>query len=814
MKGIIMAGGKGTRLKPLTCSVPKPMVPVINKPTMEYTIDLLKKYDIKDVAITLAHLPNSIIDYFKEGENWGLHLKYYIEDSPLGTGGSVKNCSDFIQETFLVVSGDALTDLDIQKAVAFHKHKGSKATLVLKEVEIPLEYGVVITDNQGRITRFMEKPSWGEVFSNCINTGMYILEPEVLNYFNPGDIFDFSKDLFPKLLEDDIPMYGYITTDYWNDIGSMESYIETHEDILSGKVKVQIHYDELRKNIWVGKNSFISGDCILHPPVIIGDHCQVNEGSIIGPYTVLGNNSIINAHAAVKKSILWNNCYIDKEAQIKGAVICSENKIKKSVKIFENVAIGEQCLVENNVVIKPDVKIWPSKKIEENTIVTQNLVWGTKITKSLFGYKDISGHINVEISPEFATRLGAAFASIFPQDSTLVISSDDNNSSSLIKNCIISGILSVGCSVVELKDAILPMTSNAIIEFSGCAGVHIRKDLIDEDIIHLDFLNEKGMNIHRRMEREVENLFIREDFKRCNARGIKTTITIEHYINHYIEMGRKRIKNLISMKKSSYKVLFSSRSKLIRNSLAQLFNALGIEAIECVHDDYDEIVDKMDRLSLNMAIVIPEDGEGLALIDQRGRIIENEKYNALVLLMILKEGKAKKIVIPHVMPSSMEKMVDKFNIEIIRSKSMPSNIMEDMKSNSQDHWLNQYMLTYNPIWAVGMIIDFIFEYDISLDMLVDEIPDFYYIKNKLPCQLKDKGRVIREMFDHYQSEELEMFEGIKISNEKGWTIVIPDSEKPQFNLFTEGVTQEYAQELSTFYQDKIKEIMTKNSSKQ
>lgn len=812
MKAIIMAGGKGTRLKPLTCNIPKPMVPVINKPTMEYTLELLKKYGIDEVAVTLSHLPNSIIDYFKEGSSLGLQLKYYVENSPLGTGGSVRNCVEFIQDTFIVLSGDALTDLDLKKAMEFHRKKKSKATLILKDVEIPLEYGVVITDSQGKITQFMEKPSWGEVFSNSINTGMYILEPEVMEYYRKGDVFDFSKDLFPKLLKDGVPIYGYVTESYWNDIGSHESYIDTHKDILTKKVEINFQYDQERDDVWIGKNTTIHNNCNIIAPVIIGDNCDINENCVIGPYAVIGDNSIIKPGTSIKRSILWKNCYVDRDTQIKGAVICDNNTIKKSVKIYENAVLGENCMVENHAVIKPDIKIWPFKKIEENTVITQNLVWGTKASKSLFGFKDVSGYINVEINPEFASKLAAAFASILPQDSTLVISSDDKNSSNLIKDSIQSGILSVGCGVIELKNSILPMTGYAIEEFSAAGGIHVRQDLSDEDIIHIDFLDNMGMNINRSKEREVENLFARDDFKRCNTVGIKETTTISNYMNHYISMGYKKIKNKEKIKRSDYKILFSTQSSLISNGLKQLFYQMGIESSQC-HDE-ENFLEKMKLQNCDLGVMVPQDGERLILIDKNGQRIENERFDAMIMLILLKKG-IQKIVVPHILPRVIEEMVLKNKAQVIRSKSAPNNIMSHMKSISEENEsISQYLLTYNPIWSIGVIVDFLFDTNLSFEHLIDELPKFYYVKNRLVCEFKDKGRVIREMVEQYQTEDLEMYEGIKISNEKGWTIIIPDSEKPQFNIFTEGFTEEYAQELSTFYHDKLEEIMLRNVSNQ
>jgi mannose-1-phosphate guanylyltransferase/phosphomannomutase len=257
-----MAGGEGSRLRPLTCGIPKPMVPILNKPVMEHIIGLLRKYDITDIAATLWYLPSEITDYFEDGRKLGVKLNYYIETSPLGTGGSVLNAEDFLDGTLIVISGDAMTDINLSKAVEFHRSRGSKATLVLKREPIPLEYGIVITDEYGRINKFLEKPSWGEVFSDTINTGIYILEPEVLSYYKKGENFDFSKDLFPKLLKDNIPMFGYITEEYWCDIGDLNSYKQTHFDILSGKVNIGSGYIRER-DIIVGRNTIISSVNLL-----------------------------------------------------------------------------------------------------------------------------------------------------------------------------------------------------------------------------------------------------------------------------------------------------------------------------------------------------------------------------------------------------------------------------------------------------------------------------------------------------------------------------------------------------------------------
>ena len=238
MRAVVMAGGEGTRLRPLTSNQPKPMVPIVGKPCMEHILELLREHGFTDVVVTVAFLPQAIRTYFGDGENLGLNIEYSVEESPLGTAGSVRLASDRLDETFLVISGDALCDIDLNKIVEFHKEKGAAVTIGLKSVENPLEFGIVVTDEDGQVERFLEKPSWGQVFSDTINTGIYVLEPEVLRHIPTDRPFDFSKELFPLLLEMGRPIYGYVCDGYWQDIGNLDQYRQANFDALDEKVRL------------------------------------------------------------------------------------------------------------------------------------------------------------------------------------------------------------------------------------------------------------------------------------------------------------------------------------------------------------------------------------------------------------------------------------------------------------------------------------------------------------------------------------------------------------------------------------------------
>ncbi len=234
-----MAGGEGTRLRPLTSNQPKPMVPIVGKPCMEHIVELLAEHGLNEVIVTVAFMPQAIRSYFGQGESLGVSIEYSVEESPAGTAGSVKLAEEKLDETFLVISGDALCDIDLTALIATHKEKGAAVTIGLKSVDNPLEFGIVVTDDDGRVERFLEKPSWGQVFSDTINTGIYVCEPEILRHVPSDRPFDFSKELFPLLLDMGRPLYGHVCDGYWQDIGNLDQYRQANFDALDERVRLQ-----------------------------------------------------------------------------------------------------------------------------------------------------------------------------------------------------------------------------------------------------------------------------------------------------------------------------------------------------------------------------------------------------------------------------------------------------------------------------------------------------------------------------------------------------------------------------------------------
>ena len=374
MKAVIMAGGKGTRLRPLTSNQPKPMIPIVNKPCMEHIVNLLKRHSLEEIVVTIGFMPEVIQDYFGDGSDLDVDITYSVEDEPMGTAGSVKLAEDHLTERFIVVSGDALTDTNLQKAVAFHEDSGSEATLVLQEVDDPSEFGIVVVDDEGRVERFLEKPDPEEVFSYTANTGIYVLEPAVLEAIPAGEEYDFADDLFPKLLEAGTPVYGYVTEKpYWKDIGNIGQYMDAQKAVLDDEVKgVRPPGEEVREGVYFGEGVEADG-AHLEGPVVLGDNVRVASGAQVGPHSVIANGVSIAADASVVGSTVAENSVVGDGADLDGALIGSSSKIGANARLLEGSAIGDDVEVGEGATVEAGVSIFPGKSVNGGDPVSEDI---------------------------------------------------------------------------------------------------------------------------------------------------------------------------------------------------------------------------------------------------------------------------------------------------------------------------------------------------------------------------------------------------------------------------------------------------------
>jgi len=343
MKAMILAAGVGSRLDPLTRNVPKPLVPILTRPVMEYLVELLKKHGFDEIMVNLHYLGSQIQEYFGDGSRWGVQIHWSQEDKLWGDAGSVKRVEDFFKDdTFIVIGGDDLTDMDLTKLVKTHRDKGALATIALSLVDDPSEYGIVLMNEDSRITRFLEKPKGEVIFSNTANTGVYVFQPEIFELIPRGMFYLFGKQVFPLLLEQRLPLYGHLTAAYWKDVGNLGIYKQTHKDVLEGRVNTILPFKEVRKYVWMGENVEIDETAEIEYPVAIGNNVRILAGARVLENTVIGNNCAVEEGASVRDSILWDGAVVMRGTHLERCVVGQDCHVKTDAAIFDGVIVSPQ----------------------------------------------------------------------------------------------------------------------------------------------------------------------------------------------------------------------------------------------------------------------------------------------------------------------------------------------------------------------------------------------------------------------------------------------------------------------------------------
>lgn len=815
-----MAGGEGSRLRPLTCALPKPMVPVLNRPCMEHIVYLLRRHNILDTAVTLQYLPEKIKSYFGDGNNYGVNMAYFTEDTPLGTAGSVKNAAGFLDETFVVISGDALTDCSLQEAFEFHREKKALATLVLTTVTCPLEYGVVITDGQGRIIRFLEKPGWGEVFSDTVNTGIYILEPEILEYIDDNKMVDFSKDLFPRLLAADAPLYAFVTKGYWCDIGNVEQYMQAQFDILEKKgTLLSLPGREVSADIRIGENVRVDPSAQLIPPAVIGDHCVIGPHTSIGPLAVLGEGVQIGKGSSLKRCILWDTSMVGEGVELRGAVLGKGARLLSNARAFEGSVIGDGSIVGEGSVIKPGVKIWPGKWVEKGTRLSKSLVWGNCGRPRLFGNRGITGDLFTEITPDFACCLGLALGSSVAEQGRFSLGTDGYPDTNIIKNAVLSGLMSTGLQVVDLGKITLPVHRFGIRAFDLLGGVHIYR--VGYNKINIRLINSRGADYSRGEQRKVEGLLSREEYRYAMKEEI-------HQVEYMPDVNRSYINYLLQfldrdlIRRKRFRIVVDYDPSQLDALLPGLFDALGCQVITFAaprthSQTFSELLKAAEQFGevvreqgAHFGAVLDSDGEGVVLVDDQGRIVNEDRFFALLSLITMQSNQNSILALPVTAPESVVEMARQQGGDVRRTKTAPWAMMqtfleEDVRASQQR--CPQFLLYSDALAVLTSLTEFLARRERPLSEVLAELPGFVTVRKDVEVDWDDKGKVLRHLAEESGNQKIETAEGIKVQHPQGWTLVLPDADEPVCRIYSEAFNQEVAESLTDMYVQKIQDIL-------
>jgi mannose-1-phosphate guanylyltransferase / phosphomannomutase len=820
MKAVVMAGGEGSRLRPLTLGRPKPMVPVVNRPMLEHILLLLKRHGITEVILTVQYMASYIQNQIGNGSDLGMNVTYSVEEHPLGTAGSVRQAAESLDDTFLVISGDALTDFDLNAIVDYHKQRKAMATLTLYRVSNPLEYGVVVTGEDGGIRQFQEKPSWSEVVSDTINTGIYVLEPSIFDFYERDQVFDFSKDLFPLLLKAEKPLYGYVAEGYWTDVGSIEEYVRASRDVLAGKVQIDWNAEQ-NNGTWREAGAEVDPGAQIHGPVYLGRDVKVVGGAVIHGPSVITDNTVIERRAHIDRSIIWRNTYVGQYSEVRGAIIGAECNVQPNAVVFENAVVSDHTVLGRGSIIQPNVKIWPNKEVESGAVVSTSIIWGSAGRRVLFGRYGVSGLINVDFTPEMLTRLGSAYASTLPLGANVTVNRDLSIPSRMLKRALASGLPSAGANVVDLSAVPIPVARFYTSTSDATGGVHVRVSSYDPSVIHIHFFTRNGMDLDKGTQRKVETAYFREDVRRAHLADIGNTSYAPDVEQRYTEAFLKAV-DAEAMRLHCYRLAVDYSLGSTSDILPPLLQSLGCDVIglnanqgltrqQRSAPDYETAIEQLARIvaavRFDLGVMFDVGGERLHLVDSEGNRVPQMQVLAALASLVFQQSEGAAVAVPVDAPSVFDTLASTYGGKIIRTRLDGESIMAaanqrgvrlagDGRGRTIFPALHP---AFDALFSLAKLLELLSVSNVRLPTVVAALPPWHMREADVPCPWDKKGAVMRLVSEQYRDRRVRTADGIKIQLEDEWVLILPDPDEPQFHLVAEGQSDDEAQALVEKY---------------
>jgi mannose-1-phosphate guanylyltransferase/phosphomannomutase len=765
LQAIIMAGGEGVRLRPLTLDKPKPLVPVLNEPVMGYSLKLLHRHGLLDVAATVAYLPQAIRDAFGKGEKYGVRLRYFEEAHPMGTAGSVRTAHGMVADTFVVLSGDGLTDCDLTEAIAFHKSKKALATLVLKSVPVPLSYGVVITDGEGRVQRFVEKPDWSGVFSDQVNTGIYILEKEVLDLIPEDKPYDFGKDLFPRMVREGMAVYGYPMDGYWCDIGDQGAYVAAQLALLRGEADLPV-------NGQPSGRAFLEGTCTLELGVkieglcYIGEGALIRQGAILSEGAVIGPGAVVEEGARIARTCLWENVRVGRCARLAGAVLCRDAVVYPGGRMMEGSALGVGAVLGSHARLDSGVKVWPQKEVASDVVAVENVVWGDLKRLHLSG----DGQATLD-SPARADQLAASAIAGLCIPTVALCYRGDGEALYLI---LAGAFAARGAEVMLLGAGYAPVLMAAQRLLNIPLGV-----MADGQQARL--LGALGLPLSRKQIQTIESSAQRQEYPPAFSQTAALT-PISGMEELYLARLLHATDAKALEKSGLHAAVFCDDPTLLQLAL-RLLRKAGIANVR------GQDASSMAVNTWETGFLLEEDGSQIRVVSKNG-MPDDLTQQLLTWQLAAREGSLPLFAFPDT-PRALG------DIGPVRWKWDEAALTNEERAAL----LRQHDLHHDGLLAMLAFISVLAGGGLSLQNLLDQLPKAHRVRIDVPCPPGEKGRILRLLSETARDKELG--EGVRIRHGSGSVWLTPFQDRAAFRVQTESFDAEFANELCSHYSGRI-----------
>ncbi|MFF9646701.1 sugar phosphate nucleotidyltransferase [Kitasatospora aureofaciens] len=818
MKAVVMAGGEGTRLRPMTSSMPKPLLPVANMPIMEHVLRLLKRHGLSETVVTVQFLASLVKNYFGDGEELGMHLTYAHEETPLGTAGSVKNAEDALKDdSFLVISGDALTDFDLTKLIDYHRSKNALVTVCLTRVPNPLEFGITITDEEGRVERFLEKPTWGQVFSDTVNTGIYVMEPEVFDYVAAGESVDWSSDVFPQLLKEGKRVYGYVAEGYWEDVGTHESYGKAQADVLEGKVDVELEGFEISPGVWVAEGAEVDPEAVLRGPLYIGDYAKVEAGVEIREHTVLGSNVVVKRGAFLHKAVVHDNVYVGPQSNLRGCVVGKNTDVMRAARIEDGAVIGDECLIGEESIIAANVRVYPFKTIEAGAVVNTSVIWESRGQEHLFDARGVSGILNVEITPELAVRLAGAYATTLKKGATVTIARDHSRGARALKRAMISALQTSAIDVRDLENVPMPVARQHTARGSA-GGIFLRTTPGVPDSLDILFFDERGADLSQAGQRKLDRVYARQEYRRAFP-GEIGDLTFPSSVFDSYAGNLLRTVDTTGVREAGLKVVVDTAHGSAGLVLPSILGRLGVEALT-VSTGLDEARPTEDaetrraglaRLgelvaSSRAAFGVRFDpvGERVAFVDELGRVIDDDRALLVLLDLVAAERRSGQVALPVTTTRIAEQVAAYHGTQVIWTTTTPDDLAKAASAEGTvfggdgrgGFVVPEFSGVLDGAAAFVRLVGLVARTQLTLSQIDARIPQAHIRRRDIATPWAAKGMVMRSVVEAAGSRRLDTTDGVRVVEADGrWTLVLPDPAEAVTHLWAEGPDDEATEAL-------------------
>jgi len=641
----------------------------------------------------------------------------------------------------------------------------------------------VLTADDGRITQFLEKPTWSQVFSDTVNTGIYILEPEVLALVPPGQKVDFSQDVFPELLRRKAPLYGYVACGYWSDVGNLEVYRHAQKDCLDGKVRIDLPPPS-SGNLYLEDGVHIHESAHIEGPAYIGTGVRIGAHAYVGPYSVVGPYTQIDAHASLKQSLLWSGVKVGSRTQLRGCVCAKDVVVEKAVEIYEGAVLGPKVRVGAMSTITPNTKVWPEKVILSGTKLRSSLVWGSQEQRPIFTKHGIAGDIRGNLTPEIVTQLGFSYAAFLGGKSRVLVTSDVSKVADLAKRALVVGLRGGGLDTHDGGDAAGRMTRSAVQEMALDGALHVGVEPRDPNLVYIECWDKRGRFLSKADQRKIEGIFVREDYPRCGAEDLGDFVQVAGLRKRYVQRLAKH---------------YPSGSLQFQVGLL----------VEPATDPFGELV--RDFLKKSGYQIVTNAVEGLPTIvvqdqewcfqDEKGRRLTTQDW-WLGFVHALKGRSRKAVAMPVHISETVAKTATEQGLDVCWTK-MEAPFWMEAAAELGNTLLEGNLEVFphiEPLASIGELLSLISSSQVPLSSWHGTT---HMKETEVQCPWDEKGRVMRKLIENSDPDHTLYLDGIKERRGAGWALVVPDGDEPVFRLYSEAESDSEANSLIQHYVDVI-----------